>query len=219
MSVRSTAQLWCSSSAVSVLKCPNNVRRRIWPVSSCGEHESSRARARQGRRRPMRNRFSILAALTAVAAAGFVWACDEGPSTPSQTSQSTTQNPPPPAVSSLTLTGPGTVALNETTQFTVTARMSDGTTLDVTNQAVWRSSNSAVLSVSANGVASGRGSGDVWVTASYSNRVAIKNDVIVVPAGTYRVSGSVTDEGTGIPEAHVDVWPASATSTTTDSGG
>src|ERR1035437_8075308 len=53
---------------------------------------------------------------------------------------------PSATVSSISVTG-STPAVGATSQFTVTAKMSDGTTQDVTSLATWQSSNTAVATV------------------------------------------------------------------------
>src|SRR5213593_3236997 len=61
-----------------------------------------------------------------------------------------TSAPSAPTTTALAVTGT-TPAIGETIQFTATAMRSDGTTANVTLQAAWQSSTTAVATVSANG--------------------------------------------------------------------
>jgi hypothetical protein len=88
--------------------------------------------------------------------------------------------------------------------------MSDGATRDVTAEAVW-ASNSVILVISAPGlVAGGPYTGQVMLTASVGGLSSTK-EVIVVPDGTYRLSGVVSDPVTPagpIPMAEIDAIDA-----------
>jgi hypothetical protein len=76
----------------------------------------------------------------------------------------------------------------------------------VTNEVVWRTGNASVLLVSATGVATGREVGEAQVQASLGTRSAVLNGVIVVPAGTYRLTGRVTESGSSLTvNARVEV--------------
>jgi len=158
------------------------------------------------------------AVLIAFALSALVWACDDHPTSPDQTNNTT--NPPAPTVFRLNLSGPGTVALNESSQFTVIADMTDGSQKDVTtNQASWQSSNPSVLSISQfTGLATGLGAGEVSVRAGLNGRFAEKADVVVVRAGTYRVTGSITDEGLPLAGVRVAAWPSQLEATTDSFG-
>ncbi|MCU1287405.1 MAG: beta-propeller repeat protein [Acidobacteriales bacterium] len=65
----------------------------------------------------------------------------------------------------ITPTNP-TVNVGQTQQFTATATMSDNTTSDVTSTVVWSSSNPAIASVSAAGVATALTPGTTTITAT-----------------------------------------------------
>jgi hypothetical protein len=83
--------------------------------------------------------------------------------------------------------------------------MSDGSTRDMTGEATWRSSNPAVLSVSDRGMATGSQAGDASLSVAVPGRGAVRADVIVVPAGTYRLSGAIRDQGVPVHGAEVEV--------------
>jgi len=123
-------------------------------------------------------------------------------------------------VSGLDLTGPDTVTSGVgTAQFTATARMSDGSSRDVTNEATWRTGNGNVLTVSSAGLATGRQNGETSVTASYTGRFATKPSVLVLAAGTFRLSGTVTDEGVPLSGATVRVALGTGQGQSTFTGG
>ena len=85
----------------------------------------------------------------------------------------------PSTVSSLSVTGAApSVSTNPTAQFLATATMSDGTTQDVTSQAVWSSSDPADATVSATGVVTAVAPGPVSVSATYQSITA--SDQIVI---------------------------------------
>ncbi len=146
-------------------------------------------------------RFHLLTGCAiALALAGLLGACDDGPTRPS------TPIEPPTVVTVLRLeiAGPGTVPPGESAQYSAIAVQSDGTTRDVTNGAVWRTGNQSVLTISSTGLATGRERGEAFVEVSASGRSSHK-EVIVVPAGTYRLSGFVKDAGEPVLGARVEV--------------
>jgi hypothetical protein len=109
---------------------------------------------------------SVSALVIAVGLALFGIAC--GNSTTSATT-----------ASSLTVTGTAPV-VGATSQFTATATMIDGSKQDVTNQATWQSSNTAVASVSATGAVTGVGQGSVTVNAIYQS-LSASDAIVLVP--------------------------------------
>ena len=119
----------------------------------------------------------------------------------------------------LQLSGPGTVPPGATAQFTVRGVYADGSQSDLTNQASWRTGRSTVLTINAAGVATGHALGETSVTVSFTGRVATKSDVIVAPAGTYRLSGNVRDGGVPVVDAEVVVISGPAQGLSTRSAG
>lgn len=137
----------------------------------------------------------------ALALAGLLGACDDAPTRPSSG-----VNPDVPVITTrFEITGPDTVPPGESAQFTATAYQSDGSTRSVTNEAQWRSGNLRVLSISATGLATGLERGEAPITAGFAGRTATKSDVVVVPAGTSRLVGTVRDAGLPVPGARVEV--------------
>jgi hypothetical protein len=84
----------------------------------------------------------------------------------------TTSATPTPATTMTKLTVTGLTALTtlgQTTQLTARAGFSDGSTQDVTNQAAWQSSNTAVATVSPAGLVTSVTFGQADVTAGFQN--------------------------------------------------
>src|SRR5262245_24750562 len=83
--------------------------------------------------------------------------CNNTPSGPSGggNPRGTTPPPPGPTTTGITLDGPRTVAPNGTAQLTLIAQLSDGTTKDVTRDAVWTTNNPSRVTIAA-GLATGR---------------------------------------------------------------
>jgi hypothetical protein len=141
----------------------------------------------------------------AIVLAVLVGACDDGPTrSPNVPSPSTAPNVPV-ATTRLEISGPGTVAPGESAQFSTTAYQSDGSTRNVTDEAEWRSGNLWALSISATGVATGVDRGEAPVGASFAGKTAWKSAVLVLPTGTYRLIGKVTDADLPVPGARVEV--------------
>jgi hypothetical protein len=138
-------------------------------------------------------------------------ACDQSPTGPSlPNTPPNTQPPPQPPSGPATLlridiTGPAAVPPNETAQFTSRAFYSDGSQRDVTTEASWRAGQTSILTIAANGVATGRAVGETWINASFGGRNATKSDIVVVPAGTYRVMGNIRDAGAMVTDAEIRV--------------
>jgi hypothetical protein len=153
--------------------------------------------------------------IVSAALAGLLTACDIGPG-PSPL--------PRPNTVLLEMHGPGSIPPGGTAQFTLIEHASGDLTRDVTRDAVWRSSNSSVLSISSHGLAAGRQIGDSHLSASLPNGRSTTKEVIVVPAGTYRLTGRVTEADAPtlpIADARVEVTagPAAGLSTTTTRDG
>ena len=124
----------------------------------------------------------------------------------------------------LQLQGPDTIEPSGSGQFTVLRRSADGTLKPVAG-ARWFSSNPLVLLVNAAGVATGRNRiGDATITAHVAGvsggEGTASREVIVVPNGTFRVTGRVSDAefpAFGVVGARVEVSPT--VFATTDTSG
>ena len=113
-------------------------------------------------------------------------------------------SPTPTFISRLTLSGPTTVDLGATAEFTVTAQLTDGTTRDVTAEVAW-ATDPTILAMSSPGRFAGRSQGETSLRAALAGLSATMGLVIVVQAGTYRLNGSVRDLGTSLPGATIVV--------------
>ena len=95
-------------------------------------------------------------------------ACGSQSPSSSSTPTAPTPTPSPPGGSVTLVTVSGTSPrIGATSPFAATANLSDGTTVDVTTQATWESSNQNVVTVSSSGVVAGLGVGDSELSATY----------------------------------------------------
>ena len=118
-------------------------------------------------------------------------ACDDNrsPARPGPPPRLDPLTPPSPVVAGIELAGPRTLAPGQTASFTATARFTDGSSGDVTGQARWGSNG--VVRIDAPGQVTANQRGDATITVEF-DRVTSVMDVIVVPEGTYRISGVVS---------------------------
>ena len=122
-------------------------------------------------------------------------ACDDrhqpGPTTPSNPA------PPAPVVASIALTGNVLLsAVGETSQLTLTASFSDGTTKDVTREGRWTIGDARVLTLAPDGLLTIVGLGRTFVSATYASKNAFSR-VTATPPGTFVISGRVREPGQG----------------------
>lgn len=103
---------------------------------------------------------------------------------------------PPASVTSVTLTGnTNLTALGQSSQLTLTANYSDGTSRDVTSEATWLSNNPSVATVSA-GVVTAVTFGMVNISGSFQSRGATAG-ITAMPTGTFILNGRVREPGGG----------------------
>lgn len=160
-------------------------------------------------------RLAPLAIATA-AAAIVIASCNRTPTTPSLITQRG-QPPTGPYELFVEIVGPRTVAPGGTAQFQAIAHRSDSTTQDVTNTAIWRSSQTNVLTLD-KGVATGLTVGESNIDAISVTRSS-RREVIVTPDGTFRLVGRVAEAdspNTSIAGARIEIAGAPGPSTTTD---
>ena len=154
------------------------------------------------------NDRDVCAALsTAILLAVLFVACDKNPGRP-------TPVPGVPSVVRLELAGPGSIAPSAAEQFRATAHMSDGSQRDVTAEAAWSSANGSIVSVSSGGLATAHERGETDIRAAVSQSISTKV-VMVLPPGTFKVSGQVLDEHFSVTDARVEVTAGSATGLST----
>lgn len=90
-------------------------------------------------------------------------------------------------VTALSINGASAIEVGKTSQLTLTARLSDGTTRNVTDAATWRSSDPAIATVSSTGVVRALLPSAVTITATYRGQTGTRT-VSVFRGG---VSGQV----------------------------
>jgi hypothetical protein len=116
----------------------------------------------------------------------------------------------------LKISGPSTMAPGSAAQFSAVATHSNGSSEDVTATVQWHSSDTLILTISATGLASTIQAGDVNVTATLQSDPGhlpssghpfgpATQSILVVPAGTFRLSGAVRWLGSPIGGALVQV--------------
>ena len=165
----------------------------------------------------MRMNFS-LKCVAMVLACVLAASCDDaknGPSGPSP-------NPPPvtpsaPQLRNLELNGQTTLAPGATSEFTLIAVFTDGTRTDVTSSAQWSTRSSTYATSLGQGRISAIAVGDTFLDARYSNRNTSR-EIIIVPDGTFRVTGRILEEDgvTPVANAHIRVRDADAAGPQTD---
>ena len=107
-------------------------------------------------------------------------------------------------------------------QLGATARLSDGTTRDVTGEVTWGTSNLERITVSSTGlVTAGYDFGESRITVTYSGRLSTgpgaesaSRQQLVLPAGTYRLTGLVKSAGALVDGARVELTTQLGTLTT-----
>jgi hypothetical protein len=115
---------------------------------------------------------------------------------------STTPTPTPstPTVTSVAVSGAGAPVVGDTVQLAATATLSDGTTQVVTGQATWESSNQAVATVTAAGVATFLAQGDADLKATYKSvSGTARVSVAAKSSPKYTLTGTVSDATNGNP--------------------
>ena len=119
-------------------------------------------------------------------ATGFLTACDKSPSGPGPLGEI------PPYIVNVEILGPQVIAPGETAELRLLAQLSDRSTRDVTNEARWRLDSREAISISTSGLMTGLKPGEARVTGAFEGRQG-STDVLVLPGGTYRLMGTVTD--------------------------
>jgi hypothetical protein len=106
-----------------------------------------------------------------------------------------------PIAVSLTLSGPTQIAPGETARFTATGKFSDGSTQDITTKASWFGAG-PVLRLVSPGQFEGLQPGETRVSAAFGRLNVPSQTVMVLPPGTFKLSGTVRDES-GVVEGVV----------------
>ena len=125
---------------------------------------------------------------------------------------------PPSVLSSIQLIGnTDLTAIGQTSQLTLNARYTDGSTKDVSAEAVWTSTRTRVVTVN-KGMLTTSAFGLAAIVAQFSGKSANVN-VIVAPDGAFVVDGRVREPGSGSLSNVPVVEQTSGTDTKTDSAG
>ena len=143
-----------------------------------------------------------------VVASALVASCDKTPTSPSVI--------PPGSLSTAAIVTrididvPESLPPGQSAQLTAAASFSDGSTRNITDEAVWMVGDPSVLSISKSGFAMAHKTGDVFVRAVLGTIESGQKEVLVLPVGTYKVGGYVEDGEVPVPEARVEVTGGSA---------
>lgn len=153
---------------------------------------------------PTKKRRVFVLLVGVVGLAAIAAGCRGGPTGPGSQANGST-------VTRVEIAGPSTIAPGETVRFTLTAFLGDGSSRDVSTQAVWTSSNASVLKVDATGLATGIVVGEGTIGGVLAQRGSGK-PFVVTPPGTFRLRGIVTEADTTarVLGAEVEVRSGSA---------
>jgi hypothetical protein len=134
------------------------------------------------------------ALILAVGLGLVVASCDKSPTRPSVQPTGTTGAPAAVTVLRIEIIAPASIEPNASAQLTANAIKSDGSVENVTSQTLWASTNARVLQVSSAGIVTAGERGETNLNARYQNRSATA-PMMVLPSGTFRLNGQVTDSG------------------------
>src|SRR5262245_21462349 len=126
---------------------------------------------------------------------------------------------PTPFLQSIALIGETTIAPGATVQFRLEAVYSNGAREDVTAAAQWNSFNQTLFASLGGGRFEARSEGTSGINTRYNNR-SLQREVIIVPAGTFRITGRVVENGNsniGVPGAHIQARNGGVAGPSTDS--
>lgn len=162
----------------------------------------------------MRKRPIVTALCGVVALISVCAGCDKSPTRPAPK-----PTPNGPVLARVEISGPDTIAPGATGKYTLTGFLSDGTTRDVTAEAVWRSTNAPAATIDQAGLATGLVPGETLISGAVASYSSTKNIVVTLP-GTFRLRGTVVDDGSGVKigSAHVEVRTATGVPLQTTTG-
>jgi hypothetical protein len=165
----------------------------------------------------MANQSRVIAVAVILAAAAVVASCDGSSPTSPRPSVNTPSPPAAVTVVRIEVQAPASIEPDATVQLKANAVKSDGSTEDITTAAQWSSSDTRVLQVTA-GSARGRARGEADVIVRYQGRTASAR-VLVLPNGTFRLDGVITDAGFPLQGARVEVIAGTGAGLTASSNG
>ena len=143
--------------------------------------------------------------------------CNKSPTSPSTALPSNSGPSDGLTTTRIDIAVPQSLPPGESAQLTAIAFFSDESTRDITNEAQWKSGDTSVLSISNTGLATAHRTGNIFVRAAFNGKESSQREILVLPAGTYKVGGFVRDDEVPVPGARVEVTagPAAGLSTVT----
>lgn len=143
----------------------------------------------------MSHRRLAMSLVLIVVSAGLVTACSDDNPLPGG---------PSVGVVRVEIQGPASIAPGQSAQYAAIGIRSDGTTLALPYD-TWASTDSSLVQVTSSGIATAQShTGEVRLSVTAA--MSASKEVMVLPANTFRLVGSVTDtQGVGIPDARVEV--------------
>jgi hypothetical protein len=139
------------------------------------------------------------------------------------TGQSAAAPTPNPTASVTSVTITSTSSSSTTFQLTATARLSDGSMQDVTSSSAWTTSNSGLAIVSATGLLTVVGTGEVEARATYQNVMGTMRMTVTAPArfSLWGVVREVSPHSSLLANVRVEIieGPGSGAIATTDGNG
>ena len=155
-------------------------------------------------------RLGTLAALGILLVAA---SCDKSPTGPPPLLPTT-------GVVRLELEAPAEIPPGESVQLTANGVKSNGSVENLTSRALWTTPSSSVLQLSSSGLATGKSRGEAFVTVRHGG-LAAGARILVLPHGTFRLSGTIREGADAVPGASVSVISGvgEGLTATTDLGG
>jgi hypothetical protein len=142
----------------------------------------------------MRTNLRHIALILTVGLGLVIASCDKSPTRPSVQPTGTPDAPPAVTVVRIEIIAPASIEPDASAQLTANAIKSDGSVENVTSQTQWTSTNARVLQVSSAGIVTAGERGEANLNARYQSRNATAR-MMVLPSGTFRLNGQVTDSG------------------------
>jgi hypothetical protein len=141
-----------------------------------------------------RRRPAVLYGSLAMAAVGLLAACGDDP----------LPGEPSGGVVRVEIQGPASIAPGQSAQYSAIGILSDGTTRALP-YSTWASSDSSLVQVTSSGIATAQSrTGEIRLSVTAA--MSASKEVLVLPANTFRLVGSVTDmRGAPILNARVEV--------------
>lgn len=143
-----------------------------------------------------------------------VASCDKTPNTPNAPTPPVQQPPSAPTIVRTEIVAPVSVEPGKSVQLTANVVKSDGAVENVSSRAQWSSTDSRVLRVDSTGLATGVAPGEVTVAIAYQGSGA-SSPVMVLPAGTFRLKGVVTESGIPLQSVRIQVLDGTGKGLTT----